>query len=73
MSTAFEDAADEGATFAECPAGAVAKNYTAWEQDFKRWVRQNETISLYRSKRFKLFVRSGEPKAIFARACKLRK
>lgn len=43
------------ASFAECPAVAnTAKNYTAWEKDYKRWLRQNENVTLYRSKSFKL-------------------
>ena len=53
-----EELSDEGAaagSFTDLPAAAAnAKNYTAWKRDFKRWVRQNETITLYRSKRFRL-------------------
>jgi hypothetical protein len=53
-----EELRDEGpasATFTDLPGAATnAKNYTAWKRDFKRWVRQNETITLYRSKRFRL-------------------
>ncbi len=46
---------EEGATFADCPAGADnTKSYTGWGRDYKRWLRQNETVTLYRSKRFKL-------------------
>jgi hypothetical protein len=65
----IDDLVDRGAdeaTYAECPACAsVAKNYTAWNRDFKRWLRQNETISLYRSKRFKLSSESGETEGDF--------
>ena len=62
----LEDRGEEGATYAECPACAsVAKNYTAWSRDFKRWLRQNETISLYRNKRFKLSSEPGEPEGDF--------
>ena len=43
------------AAFDELPAAATnARNYTTWKRDFKRWVRQNETITLYRSKKYRL-------------------
>ena len=46
---------EEGASFADCPAGADnTKAYTGWGRDYKRWLRQNETVTLYRSKRFRL-------------------
>lgn len=62
----LEDRGAEGATYAECPACAsVAKNYTAWNRDFKRWLRQNEIISLYRNKRFKLSSEPGESEGDF--------
>jgi len=62
----LEDRGADEATYAECPAcAAVAKNYTAWNRNFKRWLRQNETISLYRSKRFKLSSASGEAEGEF--------
>ena len=51
----LEDEGDEGASFADCPAAADnVKAYAAWGRDYKRWLRQNENITLYRSKRFKL-------------------
>ncbi|MGB5353226.1 MAG: DUF87 domain-containing protein [Woeseia sp.] len=41
--------------FAECPAElGVASNYGDWEKLYSRWLRQNETVSLFTSKRFKL-------------------
>jgi arsenate reductase-like glutaredoxin family protein len=56
----------DGAEFADCPqCAAVARNYTGWSRDFKRWLRQNETISLYRSKRFKLSSEGGETEGEF--------
>ena len=62
----LEERGAEGASYAECPACAsVAKSYTAWSRDFKRWARQNETISLYRSKRFKVSSESGETEGDF--------
>ncbi len=46
---------EEGASYADCPAGADnTKAYASWGKDYKRWLRQNETVTLYRSKRFKL-------------------
>jgi hypothetical protein len=60
-----EDGIDEAA-YAECPAAAAnAKGYTAWTRDFKRWLRQNETVSVYRSKRFKLQSLPGESEGDF--------
>ena len=51
----LRDEPDEGATFADCPAAADnPKGYTRWGRDYKRWLRQNETVTLYRSKRFRL-------------------
>jgi len=44
-----------GATYADCPAiAAEAKKYIIWQRSFKRWVRQTETITLYRSKKYRL-------------------
>jgi hypothetical protein len=58
LELAMDDLADDGddsASYAACPAGAGnARAYTAWAKDYKRWLRQNETVTLYRSKRFKL-------------------
>ncbi len=49
------DEADEGAAFADCPdAASNAKSYARWSREYKRWLRQNENITLYRSKRFRL-------------------
>jgi hypothetical protein len=46
---------DADASYAETPASADnPKSYAAWQRDYKRWLRQNETVTLYRSKRFKL-------------------
>ena len=43
------------ASFADCPAAANnAKSYASWGKDYKTWLRQNENITLHRSKRFKL-------------------
>jgi hypothetical protein len=57
---------NDNATFAPCPScAAAAKNYTAWGREFKQWVRQNETITLYRSKRFALTSEAGETEGDF--------
>ena len=55
-----------GASFAELPGPAGnAKQYAAWQREFKRWVRQNETITLYRNKRFRLTSAPGESEGDF--------
>ena len=57
---------EESAEFTECPASAgVAKNYTAWSREYKRWVRQNEVITLFRSKRYRLSSTAGESEGDF--------
>jgi len=57
---------NDAAAFAACPScAAVAKNYTAWGRVFKQWVRQNETITLYRSKKFALTSEAGETEGDF--------
>jgi hypothetical protein len=62
LSLQAEDLLSSGnpsAGYAECHAElCVAKNYADWETSFKRWLRQNETIRLYRSKKYKM---SSEP------------
>ena len=51
----LRDEAESDATYAECPATADhVKAYARWGKDYKRWLRQNETITLFRSKQFKL-------------------
>ena len=65
MQTLGETAAP-GTSFAELPGLAGnAKQYAAWQREFKRWVRQNETITLYRNKRFRLISAPGEPEGDF--------
>ena len=45
----------EDARYAECPAVAMqAKQYNGWEKELRRWVRQAETITLYRSQKYRL-------------------
>ncbi len=56
----------DGAAFAEVPAAASnEKAYGRWAKEYKRWLRQNENITLYRSKRFKLTSAGGESEGEF--------
>ena len=56
----------DGATFAELPSVAgKEKGYVRWAKDYKRWLRQNENITLYRSKRFRLTSTSTETEGDF--------
>jgi len=51
----LRDAGDSDATYADCPAAADnVKAYAKWTRDYKRWLRQNENITLFRNKRFRL-------------------
>lgn len=59
-------AGDEGAGYADCPAAATdAKRYAGWAKDYSRWLRQNEHITLYKSKRFRLASTAGETEGEF--------
>ena len=63
---ALGESAASGAGFSDLPgAAANAKQYAAWQRDFKRWVRQNETVTLYRNKRFGLTSAAGETEGDF--------
>ncbi len=56
----------DGAGFAACPDCALkAANYAEWEKALERWIRQNESIPLYRSKTFKLTSDPGESEGDF--------
>ena len=62
----LQEEGEEGATFADTPAVASnAKTYAAWGKDFKRWLRQNETINIYKSARFKMSSAGGETEGEF--------
>ncbi|MCG8370900.1 MAG: DUF87 domain-containing protein [Proteobacteria bacterium] len=69
LDLAIDDLCGEGdadAAYAPCPAGANdAKAYAAWGRDYKRWLRQNETVTLYRSKRFRLTSAPAESEGDF--------
>jgi hypothetical protein len=59
-----EPAAEAG--FTELPSAAAdAKKLQQFGTAFKRWVRQNEVITLYRSQRFKLVSAAGETEGEF--------
>ena len=60
------DAGAEGASYANCPAVANdVKAYARWSKDYKRWLRQNENITLYKSKRFRLTSAAAETEGDF--------
>ena len=60
------DTGQENASYADCPiAAASARNYASWNRDFKRWVRQNEFITLYSSKKYRLTSEGGETEGDF--------
>jgi hypothetical protein len=69
ISTSADDLARQGsedAQYAECPAVAMqAKQYPGWQKDFKRWVRQTETMTLYRSQKYRLTSEPGETEGEF--------
>ncbi|MGD8342969.1 MAG: DUF87 domain-containing protein [Desulfobacterales bacterium] len=55
-----------GASFADLPSIAQkAKSYSKWNKDLLRWVRQNRSLILYRSKQFKLTSHPSESKSEF--------
>jgi hypothetical protein len=55
-----------GASFSELPGPAAGvKQYAAWQREFRRWVRQNETVTLFRNKRFRLTSAPGETEGDF--------
>jgi hypothetical protein len=57
---------DDAAGYADCPAVASdAKAYSGWGKDYARWLRQNEKVTLYSSKRFRLTSDAGETEGEF--------
>ncbi|MDX1500179.1 MAG: DUF87 domain-containing protein [Woeseiaceae bacterium] len=57
---------EPGAGFADLPRAATKPaNYTQWEKELKRWIRQNVTIPLYRSKEHRLTSAAGESEGEF--------
>jgi hypothetical protein len=55
-----------GADFAALPSLAEkAESYAKWKQDLLQWVRQNQSLTLYRSARFKLTSTAEESRSDF--------
>jgi hypothetical protein len=69
LAVPVDDLGDQGredATYADCPAPASnAKNYASWGKDYQRWLRQNENITLYSSKRFRMTSLANETEGEF--------
>ena len=58
--------AEPEASYADCPAELTrSKNFTRWQREFKRWVRQNEVITLYRNAKYRLTSEAGETEGEF--------
>jgi hypothetical protein len=57
---------EPNAAFTDVPSCVhVQKNYSQWEKSLKRWIRQNESVSLYRSARHRLVSEVGESEGAF--------
>ena len=55
-----------GARFVECPsAAAEQKSYATWQKALQRWIRQNASIPLYRSKKMRVTSQPGESEGEF--------
>ena len=69
LAIAPDDLLTEGepeSRYADCPAElGVARNYTQWRKTYARWLRQNETVALFKNKRFKLTSDAGESEGEF--------
>ncbi len=69
LEVSVDDLATSGesdAGYSACPAAAArAKSYTGWTREFKRWVRQSEVITLYRSKKYRLTSAAAESEGDF--------
>ena len=62
----LEEAGADDASYADCPAAADnAKAYVKWGKSYKTWLRQNENITLFRSKRFRLTSTPAETEGDF--------
>jgi hypothetical protein len=62
----LEDSGNPTATFADCPSAASnPKGYARWNKNYKRWLRQNENVTLFRSKRFRLTSETSETEGDF--------
>ena len=62
----LEDGGSGSSTYADCPAAASnPKGYAGWNKNYKRWLRQNENVTLFRSKRFRLTSEANETEGDF--------
>jgi len=62
----LDTAPEPGAGYAELPpAAARADNYGDWEKALKRWVRQSQSLSLFRSNEHRLTSEAGESEGEF--------
>ena len=62
----LESDGEDGARFTECPASLLsAKAYGTWPKEVKRWFRQAETITIYRSSKYRLNSDPGESEGDF--------
>ncbi|MEM7250976.1 MAG: DUF87 domain-containing protein [Pseudomonadota bacterium] len=62
----LETKSRKGAAFGECaPAFGRTPNYKKWTTQYKRWLRNNRTITLYRSNEFKVTSEFGESEGEF--------
>jgi len=62
----LDDDGENDASYADCPAAADnVKAYAKWGRSYKTWLRQNENITLFRSKRFRLTSTPSETEGDF--------
>ena len=56
----------EGAQFAACPTPLLeAGSYAAWERELRRWLRDNETVTLFQSRKYRMSSEPGESEGEF--------
>lgn len=62
----FSDTAIAGAGFDDCPAEALRlKSYKAWQKKLIRWLRVENTLALWRNKKYKLLSELDESEPAF--------
>jgi hypothetical protein len=62
----LRESGDGEAQYADCPAAAAdVKAYAGWQKAFAQWLRQNEVLTLYRSKRLGIMSAPGETEGDF--------
>ncbi len=65
-SSELDDEPNPQATFTDVPSAVhEQKNFLLWEKGLKRWIRQNESITLHRSKKYRLMSTAGESEGEF--------